>query len=160
MQGVEHVYPGGVHSRFSHSLGVCYLAGKVLDTLEKYETNIEEDDKMCVKIAALCHDIGHGPYSHLYETVVNEQDGVKWEDHHHHHYHHHHHHHLLFSYKKVVSNKNNGVDVDKWDYFCRDAHACGFPNNFHKDRATVMVRRAKLSLKDGKTAYVLAFPEK
>ncbi|KAJ8307446.1 hypothetical protein KUTeg_015530 [Tegillarca granosa] len=64
LQGVEHVYPGGVHSRFSHSLGVCFLAGKVLDNLkrtfetEKSEHKISDFDKKCVTIAALCHDIG------------------------------------------------------------------------------------------------------
>ncbi|KAJ8307447.1 hypothetical protein KUTeg_015531 [Tegillarca granosa] len=63
LQGVEHVYPGGVHTRFSHSLGVCFLAGKVLDNLKRtFETEksghkISDFDKKCVTIAALCHDI-------------------------------------------------------------------------------------------------------
>ncbi|KAJ8307184.1 hypothetical protein KUTeg_015268 [Tegillarca granosa] len=71
LQGVEHVYPGGVHSRFSHSLGVCFLAGKVLDHLEKLiETEktkykISNFERKCVEISALCHDID------LYFSVVN-----------------------------------------------------------------------------------------
>ncbi|KAJ8306853.1 hypothetical protein KUTeg_014937 [Tegillarca granosa] len=40
----------------------------------------------------------------------------------------------------IVNNKNNGVDVDKWDYFIRDSHACGFLNNFDKERALSVLR--------------------
>ncbi|KAJ8307182.1 hypothetical protein KUTeg_015266 [Tegillarca granosa] len=46
----------------------------------------------------------------------------------------------LMEVPPIVNNKNNGVDVDKWDYFIRDSHACGFPNNFDKERALSVLR--------------------
>ncbi|KAJ8307005.1 hypothetical protein KUTeg_015089 [Tegillarca granosa] len=83
LQGVEHVYPGGVHSRFSHCLGVCYLAGIVLDKLEKKTKNTDYEitdlDRKCVTISALCHNIGHGPFSYLYERLSREIDSDPFE---------------------------------------------------------------------------------
>ena len=35
---------------------------------------------------------------------------------------------------EVVANKRNGIDVDKWDYFARDCHCLGIPNNFDMKR--------------------------
>ncbi|KAK3160117.1 hypothetical protein QOZ80_1BG0055400 [Eleusine coracana subsp. coracana] len=64
------VYPGAVHTRFEHSLGVYSLAGKVMDNLKMHqgeELGIDRVDIQTVKLAGLLHDIGHGPFSHLFE---------------------------------------------------------------------------------------------
>ncbi|KAJ8307004.1 hypothetical protein KUTeg_015088 [Tegillarca granosa] len=60
----------------------------------------------------------------------------------------------------IVNNKNNGVDVDKWDYFIRDSHACGFPSNFDKERAVSVLRVRPYETDIGIQANVLAFPLK
>ncbi|XP_019857731.1 PREDICTED: deoxynucleoside triphosphate triphosphohydrolase SAMHD1-like isoform X2 [Amphimedon queenslandica] len=78
--GVYYVYSGGVHTRFEHSIGVCYIAGQLVEALNKHcppkEEKLSEwftpQEKMCVQIAALCHDIGHGPFSHVYDIAVKE----------------------------------------------------------------------------------------
>uniref|UniRef100_A0A804N105 HD domain-containing protein n=1 Tax=Zea mays TaxID=4577 RepID=A0A804N105_MAIZE len=64
------VYPGAVHTRFEHSLGVYSLAGKAINNLKTYqgvELGIDPVDMQTVKLAGLLHDIGHGPFSHLFE---------------------------------------------------------------------------------------------
>ncbi|KAI9078055.1 hypothetical protein K1719_039980 [Acacia pycnantha] len=67
------VYPGAVHSRFEHSLGVHWLAGVSIEKLKNYqgmELGIDNFDIQTVKLAGLLHDIGHGPFSHLFERQV------------------------------------------------------------------------------------------
>jgi HD superfamily phosphohydrolase len=59
------VYPGANHSRFEHSLGTYYLASRLASELSEHE-------RMEIEIAALLHDIGHGPYSHDCEEVMEK----------------------------------------------------------------------------------------
>lgn len=62
------VYPGAEHSRFTHSLGVYHLTIRLLDQLE-----IEHPyHRLVLQLAALMHDIGHGPFSHLFEAVLKD----------------------------------------------------------------------------------------
>ncbi|XP_028266488.1 deoxynucleoside triphosphate triphosphohydrolase SAMHD1-like [Parambassis ranga] len=69
--GAYFVYPGASHNRFEHSIGVGYLAGELAKALKskKPEPNITDTDILCVQIAGLCHDLGHGPFSHLYDQM-------------------------------------------------------------------------------------------
>jgi uncharacterized protein len=59
------VYPGAVHTRFDHTLGVAHLAGQMADAL-----GLDNDERRLVRFAALLHDIGHGPFSHVSETAL------------------------------------------------------------------------------------------
>lgn len=94
------VFQNAVHTRFEHSIGTSYLAGKLMDRIveiiqpneiDEYMSKITElsdyyknnygDNKYCidkyiielVKIAALCHDLGHGPFSHVFDDYLEKQ---------------------------------------------------------------------------------------
>jgi HD superfamily phosphohydrolase len=62
-------YQGAEHSRFTHSLGVMCLATRILDHLAK-EWRISDAQRLAVRCAALLHDVGHGPFSHVFEQVT------------------------------------------------------------------------------------------
>jgi uncharacterized protein len=62
-------YQSAEHSRFTHSLGAFHLAGRMIAKLRRgYE--ISSESQTAVRIAALLHDIGHGPFSHVIETIL------------------------------------------------------------------------------------------
>jgi len=72
---VHEVFPTGEHTRFPHSLGTMHTARKWCEAL-----GVEPKDQELVEVAGLCHDLGHGPFSHLWEQFVREANpGFKWE---------------------------------------------------------------------------------
>ncbi|XP_037668332.1 deoxynucleoside triphosphate triphosphohydrolase SAMHD1 isoform X1 [Choloepus didactylus] len=80
--GGYYVFPGASHNRFEHSLGVGYLAGCLVRALREKqpELQINERDMLCVQIAGLCHDLGHGPFSHMFDGrfIPLARPEVKW----------------------------------------------------------------------------------
>ncbi|MEM7808210.1 MAG: HD domain-containing protein, partial [Planctomycetota bacterium] len=62
-------YPGADHSRYSHSLGVFATARQILDRLERDAFHLPPGDRSATLAAALLHDLGHGPFSHVFERV-------------------------------------------------------------------------------------------
>ena len=69
------VYPSANHTRFEHALGVYYLADRALDHL-----GIEGQQGERVRAAALLHDVGHGPYSHNVEDILERHTGRYHDD--------------------------------------------------------------------------------
>jgi HD superfamily phosphohydrolase len=69
----EFVYPGATHSRFSHVLGAMQMARRMLDVFERNEMFPKREHlqlRRATLAAALLHDVGHGPYSHVFEEVA------------------------------------------------------------------------------------------
>ena len=82
-----YVWPGASHNRFEHGIGVylshislncphgrtgvAYLAGLLVTRLQRMqpELGITERDVRCVQLAGLCHDLGHGPWSHVWDGL-------------------------------------------------------------------------------------------
>lgn len=199
-----YAFPNANHCRFSHSIGTYYLAGQILDNISKkddknyvdnYLGSIKElvpyftekcggnpilDDyiKELIKIAALCHDLGHGPFSHVFDDIFLPKYNIN---------------NLSSSHElrsklilehiilannllsknisknelefiknvidpsdnhvgfvyQIVSNSYNGIDVDKFDYITRDCYVLGLKNGFDYEG---LVKYAYVS-KDGNIEY-------
>ncbi len=141
-------FPGAIHTRFSHALGVMELAGRLADLLitrlategkPKAASNLR-DNRNTIMAAGFLHDIGHGPFSHAVDFPLNkltrksheeiatriiseelgelEHHGISTE-----------------SVNRIVSARhqfpfvssivNGPLDVDKLDYLLRDSHHVG-----------------------------------
>ncbi|XP_063321089.1 deoxynucleoside triphosphate triphosphohydrolase SAMHD1-like [Pelmatolapia mariae] len=179
--GGYYVFPGASHNRFEHSIGVGYLAGELAKALKvkQPELGISDRDVLCVQIAGLCHDLGHGPFSHLFDGMFNREVDPQDKDWKHedaslmifdHLVKKNHLEEEMEQYKlklpddltrvknmikppqwsyedekksflyEIVSNKQNGIDVDKFDYFARDCHHLGIRNNFDHQRFIMFAR--------------------
>jgi len=79
LAGAYLVYPGAVHSRFEHVIGTMNVAGVIAESLSK-RIGVDKDEIQEVRLAALLHDAGHGPFSHMYEEVLTEKTDITHED--------------------------------------------------------------------------------
>jgi len=69
----ELVFPGANHSRFAHCIGVMQVARRMMDRVARLSgKKIRDDQRTAVLVAALLHDVGHGPFSHAFEKVTGE----------------------------------------------------------------------------------------
>ncbi|RLI16540.1 hypothetical protein DRO45_00695 [Candidatus Bathyarchaeota archaeon] len=79
LAGAEYVYPGANHTRFEHSVGVMYLAGKVTEN-PNISRLLDDEEVELLRLAALLHDVGHGPFSHIFEHLLVKELGKTHED--------------------------------------------------------------------------------
>ena len=157
---VHYVFPSANHTRFEHSLGVSYLGKNLLKTIQNNQPELGITEEILREIAGLCHDLGHGPFSHTFDNYFinnhKRKQIVKYK------------HHedrsiemlnfIVKKYKlnldekdlekikyminpskyqneiekekkkflfKIISNNDNGLDVDKFDYILRDTFYLG-----------------------------------
>jgi len=141
--GTHIVYSTAEHSRFSHSLGVYFIAKRMMDVLNKEKKEkFNDEERMLVLCASLLHDVGHGPFSHSFESVLGIDHEVftrriLLEDTHIFR--------LLEGYKPgfsksvsaviektypdqlIVSLISSEIDADRLDYLLRDSYFTGTP---------------------------------
>lgn len=139
-------YPSAEHSRFGHALGTFHLAKTALEYLEKNsESKISKHDRLAVMAAALLHDVGHGPFSHVLEKkngnshefwteklITSGKTEINY---------------ILKKYGSTLHEKvinilfhphkkyrvynallSSQIDMDRMDYLLRDSYFCG--NNY------------------------------
>lgn len=67
------VFHGAEHSRFTHSMGVAHLAGEMYDRIVRHKGEAPDHEvRLATCVAALLHDVGHGPFSHTLEEILKE----------------------------------------------------------------------------------------
>ncbi|MGA0595972.1 HD domain-containing protein [Enterovirga sp. CN4-39] len=82
----DYIYPGAMHTRFEHSLGVCHTATRLFDSIVRKDAELLRSEhgfddagllrqKQIIRLAALTHDLGHGPLSHTAEDCLPFQGG-------------------------------------------------------------------------------------
>lgn len=69
---LSFVYPTANHTRFEHSIGTSHICDIFMRHLKETQPSLKIalQDELCVRIAGLCHDLGHGPFSHMFEEVI------------------------------------------------------------------------------------------
>jgi len=175
-----YVYPSATHTRFEHSVGVSYLAGIMIHSLQTNQPELDITDRQIelTRIAGLIHDIGHGPFSHLYDHYIiddgedeHEERGIKIFKN------------MVKKYElpirdievsyiiemihpnkknskqwkfQIIANKQCQIDVDKMDYLQRDCYHLGMKFGGEYSR---MLTEVRVCLTPKKTLE-LAWPEK
>ncbi len=67
------VYPSATHARFEHSLGAMHVADRMSQSLA-----ITDRERELIRLTVLCHDLGHGPFSHLFEEALKQINGEEF----------------------------------------------------------------------------------
>ncbi|MES1920202.1 hypothetical protein MHBO_001896 [Bonamia ostreae] len=138
---VSYVFPGATHSRFSHGIGTAHLSNVYLSHLSQSEPHLSEEklrkrDKEIVEIAALCHDIGHGPFSHAFDDFICNRIGSKqWN----------HEERSCQIVEKIIDEKGldfNGDDVKKIQSIVKPG-ICNFRLNLNCSETNLFIRRKK-----------------
>lgn len=78
LPGSEYVYPGAMNTRFEHSLGVMHLAGLMGERIS--EQTGDDEVISLLRLSGLLHDIGHGPFSHSFEPILESSLGMTHEE--------------------------------------------------------------------------------
>lgn len=85
MGGCFSVFPGACHTRFEHSIGTSHLAGvfgrELKTNITEPDIKITNKEILCLEVAGLCHDLGHGPFSHLFDQqfIRKARPNESWE---------------------------------------------------------------------------------
>jgi len=72
LSGAHLTYPSAQHTRFEHSLGVMHISSQAGQALHE-KGILKSDDIEILRLAGLLHDIGHGPFSHLFEEIIGQK---------------------------------------------------------------------------------------
>ena len=143
----HYVFPSANHTRAEHSIGVAHLAGTMMRSLRENQPELDISDRLIelVQVAGLVHDIGHGPFSHVFDNYKLWPQAPDHEGRGCHIFRA-----LVFKYNiplsneevniiinmicptvksgwpyQVVANARNQIDVDKIDYIIRDCYHIG-----------------------------------
>lgn len=171
--GCRYHFHTANHTRFEHCLGVAFLIERLTERLISQDKITVEEQEILV-IAGLCHDLGHGPYSHLFDRLyssdsnhedrsvlilnsivkkydinLSDQDLILIQE-------------LITGEKKlskkkaffyqIVANQKNGIDLDRMDYLVRDCYYI-YGNVFKDDRNSDNLKQMFFKILDSITVH-------
>ena len=154
--GAYQIFHGAVHTRFGHSLGAYAMAQEIYEKVPGLDDALSEYERRLLLVAALLHDLGHGPYSHASEAflvlhheamtakiILEDQEirpildmlGADFATD------------VVAVLQKTYKNKlitniiSSQIDVDRMDYLLRDSYYAGVPyGEYDKDRIIRVMR--------------------
>lgn len=70
------LYPDAINNRFDHSIGTMYWATHLYNSVKDKQDSIDVEELQAIRLSALVHDIGHGPFSHTIETLFDRRPSL------------------------------------------------------------------------------------
>jgi HD superfamily phosphohydrolase len=111
----HYVFPSATHTRFIHSIGVAYLARKLLQQIRMNQPEIEitDQDIINVELAGLCHDLGHGICSHLFDEFIEKYANDEQRSHSEFNYNKHHEKRSCIILEHIIHNDEYNIDLSE-----------------------------------------------
>jgi len=177
------LYPDARNNRFDHSVGTMYWATHLFNSVSRRDSSLDDDDLQALRLAALVHDAGHGPFSHAMEILLDRNpellDVEPWS---------------VFrkeygnrsphelvtlnfldsTLKEILPSKNwtevgdilrrksglsilisGDLDADRLDYLTRDSHYSGLPFGFNVKPVFNQLIQQDLQIKKRDSGYFL-----
>lgn len=139
------VFPTATTTRFAHSIGVYHLTKIMIEHIVSHQPELPPVEKELLCIAGLCHDLGHGPFSHWFDQLLHTfvEPSSSWSDHENRSTH-------LF--RHLVSYYDIQLNEEQVEFVCRHIHK---PSTENKQWYNILVHNPESGIDTDKMDYLL-----